>query len=182
MSDSVQPDESDSGDTAIERIADPENYNVRRRLKQLHDAKERARDTSARAARAEITNRKFDETQRDRLIAEAVADYILELKSVLRMREEFDEERFLSMRAATVRDDKVSVGDIVNRRGVLKNSEPIPYQASMGAWDICNQFMDRIAGPRFDDGMVSQDGFDTTRGSDTGTINRKQEPEVKTDS
>lgn len=181
MSDAVQPEESE-GDTAIERIADPENYNIRRRLKQLHDAKERARDTSARASRAEITNRKFEERQRDRLVAEAVADYILELKSVLRMREEFDEQRFLSMRAATVSDEKISVGDIVNRRGELKNSEPIPYQASMGAWDICNQYMDRIAGPRFDDGMISQDSFDTTRGDDTGNINRKQEPEVQTNS
>jgi hypothetical protein len=153
--------DADGQPDAVERITDPEDYSLRRRLRQLHDARERVRDINNRATRAEITTRDFTTDQRDRLVAEAVADYILELTSLMQGSDDHDADEFLDQNITTDDGDhQLTLNDIVARRGAAS----IPYLVSMQAWDRCNQKFDQMAGPEFDSGMPTQTGFDSTGG------------------
>jgi len=141
-----------SNDTGAAKIADPENYNLRRRLKQLHDAKERVRNTADSAVRMEMTDRSFTVQKRDRLVAEAVADYILELKSLLKKRGE--DEDFLNTEIGTVENQEITLEYIAQNRGSLTgggDSTVIPYDASMSAWAVCNDNLDEFAGAEFEE-------------------------------
>lgn len=145
------------------RIADPENYNLRRRLKQLHDAKERVRNTADAATRAEMTDRQFSDQKRNRLVAEAVSDYILELKSVLNAEERAEE--FLEEKVGTVNDVQITLSSLSETRGLVDAEDGrvvVPYQASMSAWSICNDYFETVAGAEFEEGMDTESGFDTT--------------------
>lgn len=147
-SDAVSEATTSNGQGKLERIADPDNYNVRRRLKQLHDAKERCRETKTNVVRLETTRRTFTERKRDRLVAEDVVDYINELLPVLKKNEQ--KEEFLDESVDLGRSGEVSVGEFVETRGTDEDqNKPYSYRISMKIWAICNDAFEDIAGAEF---------------------------------
>lgn len=148
----------------VERIADPDNYNVRRRLKQLHDAKERVREVKGRALQLQMTSREFTTRQRDRFVAEAVVDYINELETVLEQTDEADDFR---QETVDVGDGTVTVEDFCDGRGSVNvgdGPELASFEVSMEVWRICNRHFERVAGTEFESkGLPHEESFDTTR-------------------
>lgn len=154
--------------TGVERIADPEDYAKRRRLKQLHDARDRVREIKDEAFRLEKTERTVSERDRDQFVAEALADYIAELRVVLARRggdEDSGDEEFLNETVMTRREAlaEISIDDIRQQRGHVSIEErrvPISYETAMRAWDICNSYFEEIAGATFEtEGMPKERGF-----------------------
>lgn len=140
-------DGQQSHQSGLERIVDPDEYNLRRRLRQLHEAKEAVKQRKDDALELERLNREFTRGMRDRFIVEKVVDYIHELRPLLRKIDR--EEDFLSEEVAIVDDETVTVQDIISTRGELENGY-LPYAASMDAWDICNDYFENIAGAEFE--------------------------------
>lgn len=135
----------------LSAISDPDDYALRRRLKQLHDARDRVVETKQTAVRIETLEREFTELQRDRLVHEDLLDYILELKAVLGREDQGrDIDEFLS---ETVGDASVNdvetLTTLLNKRG----QDPPPYHISMQAWDICNSYLEELAGADLDTGL-----------------------------
>jgi hypothetical protein len=138
----------------LSAISDPDDYALRRRLKQLHDARDRVVETKQTAVRIETLEREFTELQRDRLVHEDLLDYILELKAVLGREDQGrDIDEFLS---ETVGDASVNdvetLTTLLNKRG----QDPPPYHISMQAWDICNSYLEELAGADLDTGLPEE--------------------------
>lgn len=148
-----EPEDREDAD-AIERISDPDDYNLRRRLRQLHDAKDRVRELRDTTLRREQFDRSFTKAQRDLFVAEAVTDYIDELEPLLDKIERADE--FLEQEVATINDETITLRDIQASRGTITiedKTHRIPYQASMDAWRECNRYFEQVAGVVFDEEM-----------------------------
>jgi len=145
----------------MERVVDPDDYNLRRRLKQLHNAKEAVKHRKDDVLELERVNRTFTAGQRDRFIAEKLVDYIHELRPLLKKIDR--EEEFLSEEVGTVNSTTVTIQSIIETRGYVSggdsgrysdNTNPgecILYQASMAAWDICNDYFEDVAGAVFEE-------------------------------
>lgn len=136
------------------RIADPGDFTLRRRLRQLHDAKEAVKETKNAAVSNEVIEEQIYPDQRDHIVAERVTDYIHELRPVLAEKSETAAEEFLS---ETVEFDgeAVTLQEIMLSRGrVGDDGAHLPYYASMQAWDICNGYFERIAGAVFEPGSA----------------------------
>jgi len=161
MSSDLSPGDDETG---LERIEDPDNYNYRRRLKQLHDARERVIDIKNRALNIQQMERAFSAEKRDRYITERVVDYVHELRPLLE--KQGTEDVFLSEEIGSVDGESITMDRFAERRGRISTGEgtrAIPYEASMEAWHICNSYFERVAGPEFEDGSLPSDsGFDTT--------------------
>lgn len=160
--DGADPATNGEGDD-IERIVDPDNYNLRRRLKQLHDARERVRERKSKALSLEMRRRDFSAQRRDRLVAEAAVDYINELLPVVKRKG--DAEDFGSKTVDLGRDGEVSVEEFAQSRGTTDDDGrvPYPYQVSMEIWNICNTYFEQIAGAEFEQqGLPAETGFDST--------------------
>lgn len=144
----------------VERIADPDQYSHRRRLRQIHDAKERVLDVKSRAVqRAEYSTTQFTDRQRDRLIAEAVVDYIAELEPVLQQNENW--EAFAS-EPLYGQDVETTIEQFLQTRGTDPNEGYNPYlfSVSMKAWRVCNRYFEQVAGAEFEQGSLpSETGF-----------------------
>jgi len=148
--------------SGIARIADPDDYNLRRRLKQLHNAKETVKTRKDTLLHKEQQKgRVWTADKRDRFIAEALVDYIHELRPLLKKNEQEDD--FLSEEVGVVNNTTVTIGTIVDGRGyIAKNGSAnrygigddsgkyLPYQYSMVAWDICNDYFEDVAGVVFE--------------------------------
>jgi hypothetical protein len=145
------------------RIADPDDYNLRRRLKQLHNAKEhvKTRKDTLLHREQQQRGRAWTADKRDRFIAEALVDYIHELRPLLKKNDQEDE--FLSEEVGAVNSTMVTIETIVDGRGYIpKNGSAnrygigedsgmyLPYQYSMVAWDICNDYFEDVAGVVFE--------------------------------
>lgn len=164
--------DDDSGDGGVEQIADPDNYAHRRRLKELYDAKERVRETKARALRMDILeDYSITETQRNRVIVEDLVDYIHELMSLLKDREEML-EKFRDESIDLDKHTAVTIDEIARTRGRKQNGartpgvqlnrdgDPIDYRAAMEAWHVCNDYFEDLAGPDFKrSSMPKESGF-----------------------
>jgi len=162
MSDSAMQLSSDDDPDQGERVADPENYNLQRRLTQLHSAKEAVTEMKDRALDREATDRTFSAQRRDRFVAEKLTDYILELSSLLSRVDRDDE--FLQ-RTVSYDGRDLTLQEIIDRRGrvVDDGDDPIPYYISMQAWDICNRYFEQVAGAVFESGSMPKEiGFDST--------------------
>lgn len=135
----------------LSAISDPDDYALRRRLKQLHDARDRVVETKQTAVRIETLEREFTELQRDRLVHEDLLDYILELKAVLGREDQGrDIDEFLSETVGDASvDDVETLTTLLNKRG----QDPPPYHISMQAWDICNSYLEELAGADLDTGL-----------------------------
>jgi len=146
--DDVQPDQ---------RIADPDNYNLRRRLQQIHDAREFVKEVKNRNLGKELSNPRKDTSGRNRAVAEAVTDYATELLPVLSRQGE--RELF---RDEDIGDQELTVGDFIDDRGA-PDGNPLAYTVSMKVWTICNRHFEDVAGPQFEDaGLPREKGFDAT--------------------
>jgi len=153
---------SESGGRAtMERVVDPDDYNLRRRLKQLHNAKEAVKRRKDDALELERVNRTFTADQRDRFIAEKLVDYIHELRPLLKKIDR--EEDFLAEEVGTVNSTTVTIQSIIDSRGYVSSGDTsrysdntesggyIPYEATMAAWDICNDYFEDVAGAVFEE-------------------------------
>lgn len=172
---SMMPDQTgdpETGDGA-ERLADPEDYNLRRRLRQLHDAKQAVIDSKDRAVNATVIEESISKPQRDRIVAEKLIDYVRELRPVLDKRtsdtdhKETDAESFLEEDVTELDGETITLRMIVDQHGQIQtenNEGWIPYQVSMMAWDCCNTYFEEIGGAVFETESLPVDhGFDATR-------------------
>lgn len=153
----------------VERIADPDNYNLRRRLKQLHDAKERVRERKSKAVYKELTDRKFKAWKRDQLVAEAVVDYINDLRSLLAGKDEADVESFLNESISIDDSTRITIADFVRTRGYPPRQDDIVhYSVSMEVWRICNDHFEEVAGAEFEQQGLPNYEFDNRPEAATG--------------
>lgn len=156
--------DSDEGEQEDKRIADPENYNLSRRLRQLHDAKESVVEIKDRAVNQEAVDSNFSPSQRDQFVAEKLIDYIRELRPLMKLRE--NEDDFLNEEVGTVGGQELTLRQICETHGQVEIEDGqawIPYQVSMTAWDLCNDYMEQIAGGTFEtQGLPTDEGFDST--------------------
>jgi len=145
---------SGQGDSdATSRVEDPDDYNLRRRLKQLHNAKEAVitRKDNALDLERRKTEKQFSSGDRDRFIVEKVVDYIHELRPLLKKAGR--EEDFLSEEISSAGTSTVTIDDVIDSRGRIEQeseTEYLNYRASMAAWDICNQYFEDVAGVVFE--------------------------------
>lgn len=157
-----QPDEADQDNgRGAERIADPDDYNTRRRLKQLHDAKELVKLEKNDAINDELRDpRKHDRQLHRRNVAEVLADYILELRPILQKLEM--EEQFLQ-EEVEASSGIVKVEDFRKREWFDDQENAPTIRTSMYVWDVCNDYLERVAGAMFErNGLPSDNGFDAT--------------------
>jgi len=136
-----------------ERVEDPDDYNLRRRLKQLHTAKEAVitRKDNALDLERRKTDKEFSSADRDRFIVEKVVDYIHELRPLLKKQERAEE--FLEETVTTDGGQEVTIQEVIDRRGRLTDgteADYLGYRASMAVWDICNQHFEQVAGVVFE--------------------------------
>lgn len=163
-------DSADGGEEeALSRIVDPDDYNLRRRLKQLHSAKEAVKDRKDDALDLERRSRKFTAEDRDRFVVEKLVDYIHELRPLLskggRAEQFLDEEvRLRDGETISLEEVLADRGAIIDDRrdGESGEREYLPYEASMAAWDVCNQYFEDVAGAVFEnDGLPTESGFNS---------------------
>jgi len=140
-----------------QRLADPENYNLRRRLRQIHDAREFVKEVKNQSLGKELSNPRQNRSGRNRAVAEAVSDYAAELFPILERQERAEE-----FRDEEIPRTELSVGEYLESRGA-PNREPLPYTDSMRVWRIVNQYFEEVAGPKFEDeGLIKERNFDAT--------------------
>jgi hypothetical protein len=134
----------------VGRVVDPDDYNLRRRLKQLHDAKEAVKERKDNVLSIEQSNRQFNPRDRDRFVVEKLVDYIHELRPLLKKIGR--EEQFLDEAVETPVQDAVTIQSIINSRGYMGDEDGyLSYQASMAAWDVCNGYFEDVAGAVFEE-------------------------------
>jgi len=152
--------DSDQSETSsgVERIADPDDYNLRRRLKELRDAKSDVKEMKDRAIMLaeDQSNESFWEEDRDRMVADKLVDYIHELRPSLSHGEDSHEKEFLSSSVSLEDGGEITIEEIATSRGrVDPDSEDwrhLTYQEAMRAWDVCNDYLEKMAGVRFENG------------------------------
>lgn len=169
MSSGKLPNETDLGGGrdddggGIERIVDPDNYTLRRRLRQLHDAKERVVERKNAAVLEWQMTRDFTERRRDLLVAEVVVDYVQELASVLEKQsktaddedgESPDEDEFLNQSVSVSDRRDITLEEFARTRGRFDGA-PLDYRVSMEAWAVCNRYFEDVAGAEFEQGSVA---------------------------
>lgn len=155
-------DESESG---IERIQDPENYNHRRWLKQVHDAKSHVGQVLQQITNTRLTDPRSVDKYEDLIMADAVATYVSTLRPFLELQNMEDE--FLSETVSIDRYEEITLGEIARTQGKPYDAEQawdraIPIEMSVRAWETCNSYLIKITGPQLDSSMPEQQGFDMT--------------------
>lgn len=153
------------------QISDPDNYNVRRRLQQLHNAKERVADRADRTSIMLLDDPQFTEDRRNRLVAEAVAAFIDELDSLLRATQEELASEFTDEEVAQAAGEVRTIGEFQEGRGVFEYQDDgdtkrgvAPYGMSMTAYRTASEYLDKVAGPQLDSGLEVDEGFGVERG------------------
>lgn len=152
----------DEETAGIERIADPDDYAVRRRLRQLHDARDAVREVKDEAFRLEKSERSIKPTDRDQFVAERLADYIAEVAVVLEQTDE-DHEAFLDEAVQTTGNldrDEVTLRQLRDQRGLVGERGVIHYATAMRAWVEANRHFENVAGAEFESsGLPTESGF-----------------------
>ncbi len=158
---SEQREHRDGREEPEQRLADPDNYNLRRRLRQLHDAREYVKEVKNETIGRNMANSGRNKIDPDPAVAEAVTDYVDELLPILSRRDQDDE--FLEEEIDGV---DITVGDYVRTRGRV-GGESVDYQTSMVVWRLCNRYFEQVAGPEFEDESLPKElGFQTTEEDD----------------
>lgn len=145
-------DSATGGNGGIERIADPENYAKRRRLRQLYDTREyvvTVKDQTMEWVDDQDPNgfRWFTERHQNRHVAEALVDHLAELRPVLKKAGR--EEEFLNEEIGTVAGETLSIGDILRNRGQVDTEDGrayIPWRMSMDAYQETADYFEDVAG------------------------------------
>lgn len=146
--------ESDGAD-AIEQIADAGDYNQRRRIKELRDARKEVKDVKTTLVRTlhQPTTELYRDDARP-IVCDALTDYIDELAQTLSLRGRKDEllsEEFEIDGA----DEPVSLDEIRHTRGAIggrtsNDRQYLTIAESMDVWRRCNAYFAEIAGVSFD--------------------------------
>lgn len=165
-------------------IVDPDNYNLARRFKQIHDARERfpevKREESKRVAKDEkaggITKGRYRQ-----IVSDALIDYLIEVEPL--MRNENLEHGDVYWSEKNIGEDgagnQITLGLIVDQNGYVHdesgNRVPLPIPMSQKAYRMANRFVaDAGIGLDIDTGLPIERGFDSTgmadEGSDAGEV------------
>jgi len=155
----------------VETIVDPDNFHLRRRLRQLHEAKETVREYKMRAISTRLDDKRVQDKQVNWPIAEAVIDYISELRPLLGRNglfEDFQEETVLAQN-----DEEVTIAEFAEARGrwdkisAANGDEWVSYETSMRIWEKCNEYFERLAGTEFEkEGLPAEKGFQSVEEDD----------------
>lgn len=168
-------EQTDHGPDGVERIADPDNYTERRRLKQLYDARERVRSVKTNAVHRWRDNSypNFSGYDRDLYVAEALVDYVLELDALIREAGQSSHDEFLQESVSIEgRPTPLTIADLVDAHGrpsdngPRSDSDPIDYRTAIRFWRVCNEYFEEIAGPEFEDAGLPTDEFSAIPGPD----------------
>lgn len=170
MSTFEAPAERDQSDGSF-GVADPDDYLLMRRLRQIMDARERFAET--------VRERKDDVVSDDRqtgitfrryreLVADAAIEYLVEVEPLLR-HDDLEEEQ--SIWAESIDTDPqggaITCKRIVESGGTVPDESgepvPLPVSVSRGAYRAVNRFLSTVGfGVRLDSGLPTDDGFDAT--------------------
>jgi len=151
------PSDSQPDQDGIERIVDPDDYTIRRRLRQLHDARDAVREVKDEAFRLERAERSIKPHDRDRFVAERIADYVAEVAVVVEQVGSEDVDTFLgtTVDASTENNrEVVELREIRDKRGLVGERGVIHYATAMRAWTEVNRTFERIAGAEFQSGSL----------------------------
>jgi hypothetical protein len=148
---------------------DPENFNLRRRLQQIHNAKEKVPET-IREERKRVVEDPRDpgitqETYRE-LVANAVLNFIIEVEPLMQNEGVEGTDIWDDEDVVTIGDVEYTLKELVEQNGYLKieDSEgPMPIWASRQAYRATNRFLASAGlGVKLDEKMPSEEGFDST--------------------
>lgn len=136
-------------------INDPEEYSTGRRLRQVHDAKEkfpeRVREEQDRLEDEEISEGRFRE-----VISETLAWYLMEIEPVVES-DELDgrgEDVVEAWRDEPIGDVELTLEEIVNGMGYTEEREPLSLVDATAAYRKANKIMHRARlGLQVDDGL-----------------------------
>lgn len=161
-------------------VADPDNYNIARRLRQIHNARERfpevVREESERVSDSPrgpgITPGRYRE-----LVADALIDYIIEVEPLMRSGElnkkqdGFGTEFWSEKTVWKAPDGKeVTLQYIVEHDGVVPaedgdESQAIPINVARKAYRMTNRFVAQVGlGVELDSNLPIEESWDSTGG------------------
>jgi len=162
------------GERELERgvgVADPEDYLLTRRLRQIMDARDRVAETIRErkdevvddTRQGGITRAKYRE-----LVADVLIEYLIEIEPILR-HDDLDEDVTVWTDRITTdpAGGSITLGRIVEEGGIVPdgngNEVPLPVDVSRAAYRAANRFLTNVGfGVRLDSGLPSDDGFDAT--------------------
>lgn len=166
-------------------VRDPEDYNLSRRLRQLHNARERfnevVRTKSEEAASEEITRGRYRE-----VVVAALIEYLIEVEPLLRNTQVNDKREDLGLnywKSEDVLDElrgdppefigdveKLTLEEIVTSGGYLLDDldedgpDPLRIDQSRAAFRLANRFLGEVGfGLELDEGLPIEREFDQTR-------------------
>lgn len=144
-------------------IDDPDDYNRHRRLRQVHEARERVPETireegervSNNPTGGEITQARYRE-----IVADALIEYLIELEPVMLDEDiEFGKEFWANKQVETDgQDQDITLKRIVEENGVVQDEDgsnvPLTIGVSRNAFRLANRFLNKIGfGLGVDEGM-----------------------------
>lgn len=148
---------------------DPENFNLHRRLRQIHNAKEQVPETIREEAKRVVDDPRdpgITEGRYRELVADAVLNFIIEVEPLMRNddldgTDVWDEEAVIS-----IDDQGLTLEDVVEQNGYVtteEGTEPLPISASREAYRATNRFLANAGfGVKLDEQMPAEEGFDST--------------------
>ncbi|QLD84623.1 hypothetical protein HWV23_02760 [Natronomonas halophila] len=168
----MSTDESPEARRSRERTAepvDPENFNLRRRLRQIHNAKEQVPETISEEAKRVVDDPRDPGISEERyyeLVADAVLNFIIEVEPLMQNDDLDGTDAWDEDPVFQVNDIEYTLKDIVENDGVIETEDgrqPIPISASRKAYRATNRFLSTAGfGVEFDQKMPAEEGFDST--------------------
>lgn len=175
MSTDAAESPSAQGQAGSLTVEDPENYNLSRRLRQIHDARERVPDTireeanrvsSGRRDDGEITHYRYRE-----IVTDALIDYLIELEPLM-LNDDIDTETnyWSGYEVATDGEGRqVTLKRIVDHNGEVagdgEDDRPLSVGEVRAAFRAANRFFaDAGLGVSLDEGLATEGGFSSTEG------------------
>jgi hypothetical protein len=156
-------------------VADPENYNLQRRLRQIHNARERfpetVREEQDRVVSPDRRENGITEDRYLEIVTEALLDYLIELEPLMRNDDlETGTDYWNGFEVTTDKHgDAVTIKRIVESDGNLPMSDtdgPLTLKTARAAYRAANRFVAEAGlGVELDDGLQIESGFDSTGGA-----------------
>lgn len=148
---------------------DPENFNLHRRLRQIHDAKEQVPVTIREEAKNVVDDPRDPGITYDRYeerVVDAVLNYIIEVEPLM-MRDDLDGTDVWDEEAAIEVDGReFTLQDLVEQNGYISiddGDQPLPVSASRQAYRATNRFLSTAGfGVKLDEQLPAEEGFDST--------------------
>lgn len=174
VAESQSPSRSDDGIGQQQAtVADPDDYNQTRRLRQIHDARERFPEVVREEAERVVEDKRMEGITRDRyreIVSDALLDYLIEVEPVMRQAHASDktdlEEDYWDGESVIDGGEDVTLKDIVDANARLEGDEgeeqPLTVGQARTAYRVANRFLSDIGfGIEFDDGLPRDEKFDS---------------------